>query len=177
MNKSVLYLSLLFSTAVISTTATAANTITFVGEITDTTCNISVNGNSGDTTVQLPTVTLTDFSGAGSSTSEKEFSFEVSGCTAGTQNQVGLRFITPAVSTAGNLKNIASTNAAGDVDIQILEGSTAFNFNQGEVKSSKKTISGSSALAFPFKARYFTAGGSPTVGIVEAKLEYALSYN
>jgi major type 1 subunit fimbrin (pilin) len=154
--------------------AMASNTITFVGEVSDSTCNVTIGGNSGDLMIQLPTVTTTDLSSAGSTAGEKEFTFEVNGCSGTAQTNVGIRLVAPSVSTAGNLINLASVTPATKVFVQILDGSSVIDFTSGEYHSAKKAFA--SALSFPFKARYYSEG-SPTAGAVEAKLEYALSYN
>lgn len=172
MHKTLLALSLL-----LPLTASAANTVTFLGEVSDTTCNVTVNGSSGDLAVQLPTVTTTDLGNANDFAGEKEFIFTVSGCTGSTQNNVGMRLVAPIVDSnlGGNLANIAAANPATNVAIQILDNATIIDFLSGEYHSTTQPLG--SSLVFPFTARYVATASGVTPGAVEAKLEYALSYN
>jgi major type 1 subunit fimbrin (pilin) len=152
----------------------ASNTITFVGEVSSSSCDVTVNGSSGDLFVQLPTVTTADLSAAGSTAGERDFTFEVKGCSGTTQTNVGVRLVAPNINSSGNLANLASVNSASQVAVQVLDGTSAIDFTSGEYFSAKKSMS--SPQTFPFKARYISQG-SATAGKVEAKLEYALSYN
>lgn len=169
--------------------ALAADTVTFYGEVADSTCNITVNGASGEVSVQLPTVqasTLNDEQTAGNT----PFTFTLSGCnaaTGATTTEVGMRLLASSAANSGNLLNIATgATAAQNVSIQILDDATSgtpipVDFSKGEYTTATKTkptdLSGT--VQFPFSAQYYVANAATdaaTVGKVEAQLQYALTY-
>lgn len=165
--------------------AFADNTVTFLGEVSDSTCDVTINGASGNISVLLPTTTVTALSTAGATTEATPFNFVVSGCTAASQSNVGMRLVPLSTTTSGTLTNIASTStAAAGVAIQIVDGSTStpIDFSDGEYSTTTQTIPSSSTgtLTFPFTARYYslaTTAVPVTSGKVESQLQYALTYN
>lgn len=158
--------------------AFASNTVTFLGEVSDSTCDVTINGTSGEVSVQLPTVQATDLATATKTAGTTPFKFVVSGCTAGTQANVGMRLVSNATTNSGNLVNIA-TNPAEQVSVQIIDGksTTAVDFTKGEYFTDRVALpTASDSLEFPFTAQYY-ADGKASVGKVESQLQYALSYN
>lgn len=163
--------------------AFASDTVTFTGEVANSTCNVTVNGTSGSIYVQLPTVQLSQLSN-GQGAGGEDFTFTVSDCTSSDPDtpstSVGIRLVPTvnAVTAAGNLTNTSTaTNKAGNVGIQILDGGitgTAINFSEGEYTGTKEALP-STTTTFTYGARYF-AEGTPTVGKVESQLQYALTY-
>lgn len=159
----------------------ASNTITFLGEVSDATCDITVDGTKGDISVQLPTVLAKDLASKGATTGETPFSFAVSGCSAVTQTSVGIRLIPTSTTNSGNLTNISgATTASENVSVQVLDNATgtpvAIDFTKGEYSSALKTFpTADNSVQFPFVARYY-ADDVAKVGKVESKLQYALTY-
>lgn len=166
--------------------AFADNTVTFLGEVSSSTCNVTVNGASGNISVLLPTTTITALSTAGATAGETPFNFVVSGCEASdadNDTNVAMRLVPLSTTTSGTLTNVASTStAAAGVAIQIVDGTTAIDFSDGDYSStSQKVASGTTGtLTFPFTARYYslaTTAVPVTSGKVESQLQYALTYN
>lgn len=165
--------------------AYADNTVTFLGEVSDSTCNVTVNGTEGNVSVLLPTALATDLADAGSTAQPTKFDFVVSGCTAatsGADSTVAMRLVPLQTSSNGNLENIASTGAAENVSIQLVDNynsaNTKISFSSGEYTTAFATLPTTTAgttVTFPFTAQYYSAG-SATAGKVEAQVQYALSY-
>lgn len=163
-------------------TALADNTVTFLGEVSDSTCNVTVNGTAGNVSVLLPTIPASVLSEAAETAGQTPFKFVVSGCTADTQKTVGMRLVPVSVTaTGGNLTNLATVTPAQKVDIQIVDnynnGNNVIDFTSGEyVSTTLATLpTAGQQLEFPFTAQYY-ATGQATVGKVESQLQYALTY-
>lgn len=179
MKHKLLGLALLFSFA-----AFANDTVTFYGEVADTTCNVTVNGASGAVTVQLPTVAATALASSGAVTGTTPFNFTVNGCqaaTGATSTQVGMRLISTSTANSGNLLNVAATNPASNVVVQLLDNGTGgpktIDFSLGEYTSilQTKPTSAAGSLTFPFSAQYY-ATAAATAGKVQSQVQYALTY-
>lgn len=162
-------------------TALASNTVTFLGEVSDSTCDVTIDGVKGDVSVQLPTVQASSLAADGQIAGATPFKFTLSGCTAAsgaTTTTVGMRLVSTSTANSGNLVNIASDSAATNVSIQILDesdSSNAIDFTLGEYSTPLKVKPTSGNVEFPFIAQYY-ANGVATIGKVESQLQYALTY-
>lgn len=159
----------------------ADNTVRFLGEVTDQTCTIQINGSESYPVVLLPTVSKSMLTGAGSSAGETPFTVTLSGCdvsATSVSKQAKIRFVSTNIDGA-NLKNIASASPATNVAIQLLDGTSPLDFTSGDAKTAAKTIggeAGQSSATFDMKARYYSAAGSATAGAVEASAQFAVTY-
>ncbi|EKT65564.1 fimbrial protein [Providencia burhodogranariea] len=158
-------------------TAIASNTVTFLGEVSDTTCDITINGSKGDVSVQLPTVLASTLEESGDVTGATPFKFTVSGCSAGAQATVGMRLVSTSTTNTGNLVNIATGTPATDVSIQILDDNKTdpIDFTLGEYSTDLIAKPTTGNVEFPFTAQYHS-DGKATIGKVESQLQYALTY-
>lgn len=164
--------------------AFANDTVTFYGEVADTTCNVTVGGADGAVTVQLPTVAATSLATAAQVAGETPFDFTVTGCVAAsgaTTTQVGMRLLSTSTANSGNLLNVAPTNPATNVSVQLVDNGTGgpktINFANGEYTSilQTKPTDATGVVTFPFIAQYY-ATGAATAGKVQAQVQYALTY-
>ncbi|HDC4501962.1 TPA: type 1 fimbrial protein, partial [Enterobacter kobei] len=80
MKKSVVSSSVFAVLAIASLSAQAASTgtITFNGELTDTTCEVDINGQGSDATVILPTVGVNELTASGDTTGRTTFNMNIS---------------------------------------------------------------------------------------------------
>ncbi|MEX9942726.1 fimbrial protein [Providencia rettgeri] len=175
---------LLFFSMLLPFAAFANDTVTFYGEVADTTCNVTVNGVSGAVTVQLPTVATTELSSSSTVAGTTPFNFTVSGCSAAsdvTPTQVGMRLLPISTANSGNLLNVAATNPASNVVVQLVDNGTGgpktIDFSLGEYTSILQSKPGDNTgtLTFPFSAQYY-ATGQATAGKVQSQIQYALTY-
>jgi len=156
------------------------NTVTFQGEVTSETCSVTINGNSAKPIVLLPTVNASALAAAGSTAGQATFDIGVTGCTgnATAATTINSVFTGNSVSTAGNLSNVASTDAATNVEVQILDtASKAIDFTSGFTGAGDLTLAaGAKSATATYTAQYY-ATGEATAGAVEATMQYAVSYN
>lgn len=165
----------------ISGVASADNTVRFLGEVSDQTCSIKINGTDSYPVVLLPTVSKSTLASAGSSAGDTPFSVTLSGCDVSATSVTGkaaARFVSNNIDGT-NLSNIAASSPATNVAIQLLEGTTALDFTSGEAKTSQKTVGGdggADTVTFDMIARYYSTAGSATSGAVEASAQFAVTY-
>lgn len=170
------FLSVLTASALFSSHAFASdNTITFMGEVSDETCSISVNGEDASPVVLLPTVSATALN-ASQVAGATPFDIGVSGCT-GSASGVKISTVFVGNNINATTGNLASTGTAGDVEIQILDTTdTAIDFRSAFTGSGDLALAANQTSATAtYKAQYYT-GGSATSGTVVASLQYAVSY-
>ena len=105
-------------------------TITINGKVTDTTCDISVNGGNESNTVTLPTVSTSALASVGATATPTPFTIVLSGCTGSTQNSASTYFEsgTNVDADSGRLNNAAVDTAAANVQVELL------NKDRGAIK-------------------------------------------
>lgn len=185
MKKSAINLSLLaaLSMAVVSAQAVSTGTITFNGELTDTTCEVDINGQGSDATVKLPTVSVNQLTTDGDTTGRTSFNMNVSKCVIGTQ---GGHSKVSAFFQAGNtvdlgtgrLKNVGGT--ASNVDLQLLDASGNYAaINIGNTDQINNTsyidIKADGTALLPYAVEYY-AKAQTTPGTVTSSVVYNLQY-
>lgn len=156
------------------------NTVTFQGEVTSETCSVTINGNSTKPLVLLPSVNATTLATAGSTAGQATFDIGVTGCTGSTTaaTTVSSVFAGNSVSTAGNLTNVATTDAATNVEVQILDTASApIDFTSTFTADGDLTLAaGETSSSATYTAQYYSTGLA-TAGAVESTMQYAVSYN
>lgn len=164
-------------------------TITFSGQVVDSTCAVTVNNTTASATVTLPTVKIQELANANDTAGATPFTIDVTGCTAITTpliTSIKTRFLAQNVNGA-NLANTAGTTPATKVAIQLLQdigvigstGDTALNFTTGYAESGTQPLAdaiGLGVVKFPFVARYIAVENGVTAGTVQAIVDYELVY-
>lgn len=158
----------------------ADGTITIRGAVTDTTCNISVNGGTADATVVLPTVSADTLTAAGDTAGTTPFSIALTGCSGTTLHTASAWFETGSgVDTmTGRLNNIGGS--AENVQIQLLNaaqspitaGGTPDSTTQNDVPVDISPGSG----ALNYYARYYAMDAS-SAGSVASQVDYTIIYD
>ena len=164
-------------------------TITFSGQVVDSTCAVTVNNTNASATVTLPTVKIQELANANETAGATPFTIDVTGCTAITTpliTSIKTRFLAQNVNGA-NLANTAGTTPATKVAIQLLQDTgvigstddTALNFTTGYAESGTQPLAdaiGLGVVKFPFVARYIAVENGVTAGTVQAIVDYELVY-
>ena len=160
--------------------AASGNTINFQGEVTDQTCQVTINGNAANPTVLLPAVSSTVLTSAGATAGTTSFTVGVSGCVAPTTTTQAIKtvFVGNQVTAAGNLGN---TGTATNVALQLLDPATPtvpFNLgNAGGYAASGLTLPvGTTSASHDFAVQYISEPGGATAGSVLGSVQYAVSY-
>lgn len=167
-----------FALAFSSSASAADGTITINGEITDTTCSISVNGGAADATVVLPTVSASSLTAAGETAGNTPFSIALSGC-AGTALNTASAWFESGLNVDGTSGRLNNTGTATEVQVQLLNsgqdvivaGGTPGGGTQNDVPVD---ITGGSGTLNYF-AQYYATNQS-TAGTVTTSVEYTLVY-
>lgn len=164
--------------------AASTGTITFNGELTDSTCNVVIDGQASDATVTLPTVSISDLPSSGKTSGRTAFNLQLSDCVVGTnagQSKVSAFFQTGATvdQSTGRLKNTL-TDGATLVDLQLLDASN--NYAPINVGSTNQVsdmayvdIDANGSATLPYAVEYY-ANGQTTPGLVASSVVYNLQY-
>lgn len=172
-----LTLSALVLTALFGANAHANNTITFLGEVSDQTCEVAVNGNATNPVVLLPTVSTADLASVGAVAGETPFTLSVSGCTVNATDALPIKtvFVANNVTASGNLVN---TGTATNVALQILDsvGGTGVNLTTVNTVDGLNVAAGASSASHDFAVQYISEAGTATAGTVVGVVQYAISY-
>lgn len=176
--------TLLFAMAALPGMALADSegTVSFYGEVAAATCQVRINGEANGV-VLLPTVSIAEFNGAGSTAGLTPFTLAISGCEmmpVGSDLNLTTNFIGYNVTNAGNLGNVAA-NGASDVFIQLTTDATGTGTVPVPLNGITPTPGlilqdGETSAHYRFGAQYVTEGGAPGAGAVKAVAEYTLSY-
>ena len=168
----------------LSAGAMADNTVRFEGEVSDQTCNVSVNG-EGSPVILLPTVNK-DVLSATTVTAETNFTISISDCDQTANQNWGIRLVGNGVTQQGDLANRATENPATGVAIRIgdkgADGGTAFapiNLSAATVVVPSDDIpAGETSASHILAAGYVleSAGVTATAGYVSSSLQYAVTY-
>lgn len=158
-------------------------TITFNGEVTDVTCDISANGSTANATVELPTVAASALSGPDQTAGATPFDISLSGCkgTLTEAKNVAVYFEPGTnVNGAGRLQNtITGTTGAKNVDIALYLPSNLDDPLELGVNPDKEygTIAagGSGTTTMNFVAKYY-ATAPAGAGLVNSSVTYSIIY-
>ena len=170
---SALYAGLFFSGAV---QAFSANTIQFIGEIADQTCNVSVNGSHDSPVVLLPTVSKSELNSAAKTAGAASFTIKITGCAAEPDDQaIKARFIANHLTAS---KRIGNTGDASNVSLEIFDPrNAAVTIDHTGITPAPGLFlpAGATEAAYDYGVRYY-AEGAATAGSVAGSVQYALSY-
>lgn len=184
MKKSVISASLLaiLSAATLSAQAASTGTITFRGELTDTTCEVDINGQGSDATIVLPTVGVNQLKATGDTTGRTSFNMRLSGCVIGAKagRSKVAAFFQPGNTvnlSTGRLKNVGGT--ATNVDLRLLDASNGFApinvGNTDQVNGMGYVDIKDGKALLPYAVEYF-ANAQTTPGTVTSSVVYNLQY-
>jgi len=160
-----------------------ANKITFEGEVTEQTCQVTVNGQT-DAQVLLPTVKTTDLNGQASKAGQTPITMLITGCkkpSAGGKKDIKVKFHGFNVDSDGNLGNSANQSAATKVAVQLTKDASgtdaiALDNLQTTTVDAATLADDDETATYVFGARYFSKDGGAGAGAVKASVEYTLSY-
>lgn len=171
--------------------ATNGGTINFTGSVTDVSCTIKVNNQTGTGAVTLPTVSTADLATSGAVAGRTGFSISLSGCTssgtpltASSTKQASAFFESGATvdPQTGNLKNTATTTPATNVVLQLLDGTSSHVIKAGDTSqlgtSATNTtikIQHTGDTVIPYSVQYL-ATGAAGAGAVNSSVTFTINY-
>jgi len=175
------YAALVFACAPLFAFAQSSNTITFTGEVAQSTCNVTINGSSGASIIRLPSQGKNEFIVTGTTAGWTKFDMALSGCTTSNSN-FSTKFTPGQVSDGKNIKNTASSN---NVHLQLTQVSSAgdkgppITFTSGPVTVSGGVFTGSvgsKSGAVSYGVQYISEGIA-SAGKVAGTATYSFVYN
>ncbi|QKJ89244.1 Type 1 fimbrial protein [Paramixta manurensis] len=170
-------LASLVALSVISTAASASvGTITINGELTASTCDVSVNGGGVDATVTLPTLPAKTLAAAGVTAGDTAFTMELSNCEPKSGDVIAYFEHGATVDAAsGRLNNVNATGAK-NVQVELLDSSSApvYVGNTAQ-RTATPTALNNGAANLVYQARYYATGVS-TSGELNTSVTYSIDY-
>lgn len=190
MKKTILGLSLLAAMGASSAYAESTGTITFNGELTDTTCNVNIEGQGNNATVTLPTVSVNELAEPGATTGRTSFNMALTDCQVAADENGDATgpskvsaFFQPGDTvdlSTGRLLN-QTADGATNVDLQLLDASNAYAaINVGNTSQVNDTAyvdidTASGTAEIPYAVEYY-ATDKTTAGKVTSSVVYNLQY-
>lgn len=179
MKKLIIMSSLAVLNSVGLSLAASTGTITFNGELTANTCEVTVDGQAADAVVVLPTVGINQLQTVARTAGDTGFVMLLNNC-AGTLQTASAFFQagTTVDIVTGRLKNIGGN--ANNVSLQLLDGSSAstsviqVGAQDQRINTVYKSIANGSA-SLPYIVRYY-AEAPVTAGTVVSNVVYSIQY-
>ncbi|MBC6504434.1 type 1 fimbrial protein [Citrobacter freundii] len=155
--------------------ATAANaadgTITFTGDITDTTCDVALTGGTTDLVVNLGAFVKSKVVNASDVLSEHDVTFNLTNCpTAYTKVGVKMEGTADAVMTDA-FGNQTADGATG-MAVKLLDGANVIS--PDTVTALKDITSGAAQLQY--KAQFIATQAAVTAGKFNSVVNYTMNY-
>lgn len=184
MKKSIVVLSMLATLGSSVANAESTGTINFNGELTDTTCNVNIEGQGPDATVTLPTVSINELTQPGKTTGRTGFNMALTECTVAQGGPSKVSAFFQAGETvdlsSGRLQN-QTTGGATNVDLQLLDASNGYSaIKVGNTSQVNDTAyvdidAANGTASIPYAVQYY-ATNATTAGKVTSSVVYNLQY-
>lgn len=154
----------------------ADGTITINGQITDTTCGVSVNNGTNDGTVILPTISASALSSINSVAGTTPFNIVLSSCTGASMSNAYAYFEPGAlVDTATGRLNSNGTSTG--VQVRLLDkGISPIVVGSSGQGSVVEDITGGGAT-LTYYAQYYANNASVNAGTVTTQVDYTIVYD
>lgn len=151
--------------------------ITFNGELTETTCDVSVENKGPDAVVIVPTISAYSFDQQGQRRGGTDFTMSLSNC-AGSANNVAAYFEAgPGVSPTGTVLNTGGT--ATNVEFALSNPGSGSYISAGNsqqlVTNNYYDISSGTGTMI-YRVEYIAAGIPVAPGTVIGSVTYSLAY-
>ena len=157
--------------------ADSANTITFKGEVTEQTCEVTVNGVNARPVVLLPTVAKSELTSLDSVAGLTAFTLGVTGCTADTDAlNIKTVFVANNMTQHGNLAN---TGTAQGVELQLMTdslGTAVIDLRNSTPVDGITVAAGNTTGEHDYAVQYYSPNGNASAGTVIGTVQYAVSY-
>ncbi|MBN3848527.1 type 1 fimbrial protein [Paraburkholderia sp. Ac-20342] len=160
----------------------ADGTITINGSVTSHTCSIDGNASgAANKTITLDPVSAGALAATGQTagmSKAADLKFALSGCTGGAKAIATFENGATVDQTSGRLLNMASTGAAPNVQVELLNGAfqpiNILTNSNNQVATNGATITGGLAT-LQYYARYY-ATGTAGPGAVQSTVQFSMNY-
>lgn len=179
MKSQVRILAVLLAAAATQSAFASDGTINFSGELVDSTCVVTVNGQVAPAaaTVTLPKVSAALLKTAKQTAGQTGFNIQLSACTGSSTTAAAYFEAGPGVNPLTN--NLFSKGAAKNVELQLIDATNNKEIKAGDYSQEKSTshiqknAAGSTIL--PYAVQYI-ATGEATAGTVIGTVTYSINY-
>ncbi len=154
--------------------------VTFNGSVSGGTCTFTLSGQStSGTTVTLPIVPVSSFTGLRSAAGRTSFSLNISGCENAVYNdniQVVFHGTAESVQISDAFKNAASTNPATGIALRMIDGISLNPVTPNNAAAAAITLT-NGAFNYPMAVEYLQSTTvAPTEGNVLVNSTVYISY-
>lgn len=173
--------------------AAATNTITFTGNITDATCNVSLEyggktvGTDGTGTIPLSEISSGLLKDPGTTAGPALFYIVAKDCVVGegpsAKSKIAATFTSANADNLGNLNNLdpVATGGAKNVQFKLRDSKSAdIIVNDPNQSTSTATTdidtTAGGVTKIPYSVEYYSAAGGATQGTVSSSVNYELIY-
>ncbi|EMH1202721.1 TPA: type 1 fimbrial protein [Serratia marcescens] len=158
--------------------AASSGTISFSGTVTETTCDVLVNGQGANASVMLPTISTKQLSDPSTGRGRTAFKLQLKGCEGSLKYATAYFEPGSNVDSNGRLRNLGGS--AKNVVLQLRDGSVADNpvIVAGDISqlanASYQNITGGTAT-MEYLVEYLGVG-TLSAGTVVSNVVYSLHY-
>lgn len=173
MNKTIITIAILAGSVFASVANAATGTINFTGNVTAATCTIDTAAKNQ--TVDLGTVSASDFLAAGYTTGNGQFALVLKACPAGA-TQAAISFGGPSDAIDPTLLALNSSATAKGLAIALFEDDDSTQIQLG-TKSKAHTLKDGVDNTLVYFAKYQSTATTVTEGTADAVADFTVLYN
>ncbi|AMO74336.1 MULTISPECIES: fimbrial protein [Pseudomonas] len=156
--------------------AATGGQISFTGHVMEDTCEVSVNGGGADASINLPSISTSDFDTVGSTAGEQRFTIALNGCTVGQTYKVD--FASANVNpTTGNLAFNGEAMSMSGIELQIANEELEAIDLRTNANNVSKPMDEAGPLEFAYYARYVQTSELVSPGTADTALLYSIRYD
>ncbi|WP_145508293.1 fimbrial protein [Yersinia alsatica] len=151
-------------------------TITINGQITDTTCGVSVNNGTKDGTVNLPTISASALSTINSVAGTTPFNIVLSGCTGASMTNA-YAYFEPGSTVDTATGRLNSNGTSTGVQVRLLNKNSAPIVVGGTGQSSVVEDIAGGGATLTYYAQYYANNATVGSGTVTTQVDYTIVYD
>ncbi|PXW48748.1 major type 1 subunit fimbrin (pilin) [Klebsiella oxytoca] len=179
-----LFLSTAIVSCLVATGAQASDgQINFQGQLTDSTCQIAIDGSPSPALVVLPTLSVQALAAPGAVAGRTQFNIELSGCTGLVTTSTAAAYFENGASVDSTTNNLVNTtmSGAGNVQLQLIDAQSNMKIDIGrssQASSNTPTIidgAGTGTTILPYAVQYYALGAT-TAGPVTSDVSFSINY-
>lgn len=164
-------IAMVASLSIASAASAADGTINFIGNITDTACQVTTANATQDVT--LGNVAASAFTGAGDSAAATRFTIKVSSCPSAV-TAASIRFDGTPDSNNNQILALSSGQTATNVGVGIYESDSATLIGLQKDSAAQTLAAGENELSFV--AKYVATASGVTSGTANASATFTITY-
>lgn len=159
--------------------AASGGNINFQGQLSNSTCDVVVDGQPGNSMVTLPVVSISELGSAGQTAGIIGFTMVLTNCSGSLKTASAFFGAGAAVDVpTGRLKN--TTGTAQNVSLQLRDGTSDSKAvikagNPDQINSNLFVNIGSGSADLPYLVEYY-ADGATSPGTVVSNVVYSIQY-